>query len=136
MLALCLGQPSARFSMLMSTSQRRSSAGTMGRRWQRCHGCKFSRLCGSDWPCPPAQAHVAATAHVPGLRPSVFQSCVGSVNERRYELSLFLWYEQGPGWMGSVLQLTERPRAYHLKGFVTPEECDWLIDKVHTPDTS
>mmetsp|Transcript_3481 Transcript_3481/g.10115 ORF Transcript_3481/g.10115 Transcript_3481/m.10115 type:complete len:258 (-) Transcript_3481:1437-2210(-) len=32
----------------------------------------------------------------------------------------------GPEWTGQVLQLTKQPRAYHLKGFLTPDECDWL----------
>lgn len=33
-----------------------------------------------------------------------------------------------PDWHGQVLQLTDRPRAYQLKGFLTDAECDYLIE--------
>lgn len=37
---------------------------------------------------------------------------------------------QGPEWHGTVDQINWRPRAFRLKKFLTPAECDFLIEKV------
>mmetsp|Transcript_17819 Transcript_17819/g.53699 ORF Transcript_17819/g.53699 Transcript_17819/m.53699 type:complete len:307 (+) Transcript_17819:464-1384(+) len=36
---------------------------------------------------------------------------------------------KGPEWNGAVLQLNNHPRLFHLKNFLTHEECDWLVAK-------
>ena len=39
------------------------------------------------------------------------------------------------GWHGKVVTVSEfGPRAYLYKNFLTPEECDYMIDKVSPPD--
>lgn len=34
-------------------------------------------------------------------------------------------------WRGEVIRLSWKPRAFLLKGFLTPDECRHLIDLVH-----
>lgn len=38
---------------------------------------------------------------------------------------------QGANWNGQVDNINWHPRAFRLRNFLTPAECDFLIEKVH-----
>jgi prolyl 4-hydroxylase len=40
---------------------------------------------------------------------------------------LYMWLSVQETWRGEIVQLSWAPRAYLLKGFLSPEECQHLI---------